>query len=123
MIVLIPLGGTGQRFRDYCSKPKALIEVENKPIIFWLLDNLNLNNVQYVYIPYNKDYEQYQLESLIKERYKNIGFKFLKLPYNTDGSAQIINIALQDIVQSNEENQPIICIDADNFYTFDLFHF
>jgi HAD superfamily hydrolase (TIGR01509 family) len=120
MIVLIPLGGTGQRFKHYCSKPKALIEVENKPIIFWLLDNLNLNNVEYVYIPYNKDYEQYQLESSIKERYNNIVFKFLKLPYNTDGSAQTINIALQDIIQSKEEDKPIICIDADNFYTTDI---
>ena len=46
MIILIPLGGKGERFKKNGYKmPKALINVFGKPIIFWLLDSLiNLNN-------------------------------------------------------------------------------
>ena len=60
MIVLIPLGGTGKRFKDKgFSYPKALIEVLDKPI-YHLLDNLNIqNHVRYVYIPYNQEYLEY----------------------------------------------------------------
>ena len=71
MIILIPLGGTGERFKKKgFTKPKILIEVLNKPIFFYLLDNLNISNeVRYVYIPYNKEYYKYNLEDILKKRY------------------------------------------------------
>ena len=65
MIILIPLGGKGERFKkNGYTIPKALINVFGKPIIFWLLDSLtNLNkDTTIVYIPYNKEYEFYRLE-------------------------------------------------------------
>ena len=41
MIVIIPIGGTGQRFKkNGYSKPKALIHVYGRPMIYYLLDNL-----------------------------------------------------------------------------------
>ena len=44
MIILVPLGGSGSRFKKKGYKlPKALINVSGKPIIFWLLDNLKIN--------------------------------------------------------------------------------
>ena len=66
MIVLIPLGGIGERFKklEYI-KPKALIEVCGKCIIFHLLDNLNLEKIEYVLIPYNKEYINFNLEELV----------------------------------------------------------
>ena len=43
MIVIIPLGGTGERFKKLgYTNPKALIEVEQTPILFHLLDKTNL---------------------------------------------------------------------------------
>ena len=54
MIILIPLNGIGERFINKGYKePKGLILVENKPIIYWLLDNLECNNIDYIYIIYN----------------------------------------------------------------------
>ena len=41
MIVLIPVGGKGLRFKKTHSQPKALINVMGKEIIKYLLDNLN----------------------------------------------------------------------------------
>ena len=41
MIIIIPLGGLGTRFKKQgYIMPKALINIEDKPIIFHLLDTL-----------------------------------------------------------------------------------
>ena len=77
MIVIIPLGGIGSRFKkNGYDRPKALINVFGKPIIFWLLDNLIIENNTTVYIPYNKEYLNFRFEDLII-RISNISFKFL----------------------------------------------
>ena len=34
-MIIIPLGGSGQRFKENTNIPKALIPVMGKPIIFW----------------------------------------------------------------------------------------
>ena len=47
MIVIIPIGGTGQRFKENgYNFPKALISVCEKPIISYLMDNLNIDNIE-----------------------------------------------------------------------------
>ena len=46
MIIFIPIGGIGQRFKENGYKnPKALINIYGKPIISYLLDNLNTDNI------------------------------------------------------------------------------
>ena len=61
MIVIIPLGGKGKRFKENnYNLPKALIEVNGKPIISYLLDNLNVKKIDYIFIPYNHEYKSYQ---------------------------------------------------------------
>ena len=62
MIIIIPIGGVGNRFKHLgYTNPKALINVLDKSIISYLLDNLNLKNIDYIYIPYNKEYANYNL--------------------------------------------------------------
>ena len=67
MFILIPIGGIGTRFKNNgYSQPKALINVLGKPIVFWLLDNLTLsNNIDFIFIPYNKEYMEYKFEDLL----------------------------------------------------------
>jgi len=118
MIILIPLGGTGERFKkEGFNKPKALIEVNDKPILFHLLDNLNFKNIDFVYIPYNKEYEKYNFEQLIEKKYNNVVFKFLKLTSNTRGAAETLNIAIKAL---DYHDCPVLCIDSDNFYLSDV---
>jgi capsule biosynthesis phosphatase len=117
MIILIPLGGTGERFKKNGYKePKALIKVFGKSIINYLLDSLNITD-EMVYIPYNKEYEKYRLESTLRKSYPNINFKFLCLNENTRGAAETINIALKEL---ELVDSPIICLDGDNFYKTDI---
>jgi capsule biosynthesis phosphatase len=120
MIVLIPLGGIGERFKkNKYNKPKALIKLFGKPILYHLLDNLNLKNIDIICIPYNIEYELFNFENNIVHDYPDIKFKFVKLQNNTKGAAESINICLKHI-NNFICDKPIICLDGDNFYTFDI---
>tara|TARA_Y200000002_G_C22671849_1_gene660374 strand:+ start:444 stop:2354 length:1911 start_codon:yes stop_codon:yes gene_type:complete len=119
MIIIIPLGGTGERFKkNNYKKPKALINVFGKPILFYLLDNLTLNNIDYIYIPYNKEYVNYNFESLLIKNYPNINFKFFILENNTRGAAETLNISIKNL--NEDYNKPVLCLDSDNFYLSDI---
>ena len=118
MILIIPLGGTGERFKkNNYKEPKGLIKVLGKPIIFYLLDNLNLQNVDFIYIPYNKEYYNFRFEDLLRHQYPNVNFKFLLLDNNTEGALHTILLSLQKL---NINDCPIISFDADNFYNVDI---
>lgn len=120
MIILIPLGGTGERFKDNNYKlPKALINIFGKHIIYYLLDCLDISAVDFVYIPYNKEYVKYRFEDKLRKDYPHINFKFLQLNKNTDGAAHTINIALNEI-KNDITDCPILCLDGDNFYTTNI---
>lgn len=116
-MILIPLGGTGQRFKQNgYTTPKAFINVFGTPIINYVLDNLNLTN-ELVYIPYNKEYKLFRIEERLKKTYPYVNFIFFCLEKNTRGAAETINIALSKL---NIPDEPVLCLDGDNFYTISI---
>jgi capsule biosynthesis phosphatase len=118
MIVLIPLGGIGERFKKNGYKtPKSLIKIFGKPILYYLIDNLNLENIELVCIPYNAEYSLFNFEENIRHNYPKINFKFINLNHNTEGAAETINIGLKSL---GHIDKPILCLDGDNFYTSDI---
>lgn len=118
MIIIIPLGGLGKRFKDNnYEEPKALIKVFGKPILFWLLDSLTIDSETIIYIPYNNEYKKFRLEDLLRKTYPNINFIFLELYKNTNGAAETLNIALNKL---ELDDQSIISLDSDNFYNIDI---
>lgn len=119
MILIIPLGGIGERFKNNgYTTPKALINIFGKPMLYYLIDNLNLNDIDLIIIPYNIEYLIYNLESRLKKDFPNIVFKFCCLENNTRGAAETINIGLNSL--DKIDNKPVLCIDADNFYLYDI---
>jgi hypothetical protein len=43
MNILIPIGGIGSRFRTEGYRfPKPLINIEGRPMLFWLIDHLKV---------------------------------------------------------------------------------
>ena len=115
MIIIIPIGGIGKRFKDNGYKnPKALINIYGKPIISYLLDNLNVDNIDYIFIPYNKEYKMYRFEDLLIKTYPHISFKFFCLENNTRGAAETINIGINNL--NEKRDIPVLCLDSDNFY-------
>jgi capsule biosynthesis phosphatase len=119
MIVIIPIGGIGQRFKEHgYTKPKALINIYGKPIISYLLDNLNTKKIDYIFIPYNKEYKRFRFEDFLIKTYPNVKFKFYCLEHNTRGAAETINVGINNI--NEEKDIPVMCLDSDNFYTCDI---
>ena len=122
MIILIPIGGLGTRFKKLgYENPKALIKVCDKEIIFHLIDNLiesqKFKDIDFIYIPYNKEYLKYEFETVLKSKYPNIKFKFLPLEKDTDGAAETIFVALSKL---QIEDTSVLCLDSDNFYQCDI---
>ena len=119
MIIIIPIGGIGQRFKENgYKKPKALINIYGKSIISYLLDNLNTDNIDYMFIPYNKEYKHHRFEELMSKNYPEINFRFFCLENDTRGAAETINIGLNNL--NEERDVPVLCLDCDNFYTCDI---
>jgi capsule biosynthesis phosphatase len=121
MIILIPLGGVGKRFSDKgYKKPKPLINVLGHPILYRLLDSLNLKNVTKIVIPYNNNLSKFNFEAKLRKDYPDIKFSFYELQRNTDGAAHTIKLMLDVLNEQNINDEPIICLDGDNFYTCDI---
>lgn len=115
MYLLIPLGGLGIRFKNLgYKKPKPLINVFGKEIICWLLDNLSLDLITDIIIPYNKELHNYNFESFLKKKYPQYNFLFYCLERNTLGAIDTIYTALNNW---NLLDKPILLLDGDNFYT------
>ena len=119
MIIIIPIGGIGQRLKGKgYAKPKALIDISGRPIIWYLLDNLKTDNIDYIFIPYNKEYKDHNLENFLIKNYPQITFKFFCLQNNTRGAAETINIGINNL--NEERDLPVLCLDSDNFYLCDI---
>ena len=115
-IILIPLGGIGSRFKkNNYSNPKALINILGKPLIYYLIKNLDIHQDTLIYIPYNHEYLEYRLDDTLRKIFPGLNFKFLHLEYDTQGAAETINIALKCL--QLDKDVPILCLDSDNFYT------
>lgn len=118
MLLLIPLGGLGERFSKIgYLKPKPLINVFGKPIIFWLLDNLDLTLVDKIIIPYHHSLIKYHFEDLLKKTYPKKEFIFIPLLKNTLGASDTVLHALNYLEELKVKDDFIISLDGDNFYT------
>ncbi len=65
--VLIPMSGRGQRFvDDGYNLPKPLIEVNGKPMITRVVENLNLPHANYIFIVQKEHEDTYNVSGLLK---------------------------------------------------------
>jgi capsule biosynthesis phosphatase len=110
------MNGLGNRFKDEdYHLPKPLINILGKPMIFWLLDNLDLSEVEQVIVPYTSILDSFDFQTQIRERYKNTKFKFFPFNYPTRGAAETVYIALDNLDEGTLEN-PVMLMDCDTFY-------
>ena len=76
MNIIIPLGGKGERFvKEGYTVPKPLIKVLDKEILFYVIDNLDIDENDKIFIIYNKDLD---IKDIITSKYPKITLiKFL----------------------------------------------
>jgi len=118
MNIIIPLGGVGERFKnDGYTKPKPLIKIFGKEMIYYLIDNLKIDKDDKIYIIYHHDLDKYNFKEKIHNRYKNI--TLIKLNRVTQGAAETLLYGLNNIDYVNRDKKTVV-LDCDTFYTCDV---
>lgn len=100
MNVLIPMAGAGSRFKEAgYTFPKPLINVNGKPMIQVVVENLNID-ANYIYIVQKEHYEKYNLEYMLNLITPNC--KIVQVDGLTEGAACTALLAKEYIDNSNE---------------------
>lgn len=125
LIILIPLGGIGKRFRDNgYNDPKCLIKALNKPILFWLLNCIieffKDESDLLIVIPYLYSLDDFNFVQRVKDHYKSLKFHFIRL-HPTKGATDTVHQGLVSLSNMVDQDCPILCVDSDTFYKTDIF--
>lgn len=109
MNVLIPMAGAGSRFEKAgYTFPKPLIDVRGKPMIQWVIDNINVE-AKYIFIVQKSHFEKYNLKETINNFCPNN--EIVQVDGITEGAACTTLLAKQFI--NNDE--PLIIANSDQF--------
>lgn len=109
MNVLIPMAGRGSRFADVgYTFPKPLIEVNGKPMIQVVLENLNIE-ANYTFVVRKEHYEKYSLQYLLTLIAP--GCNIIQVDEMTEGSACTTLLAKEFI----NNDDPLLLANSDQF--------
>ena len=113
MNVLIPMAGAGSRFEKAgYTFPKPLIEVNGKPMIQVVVDNLNIE-ANYIFIVQKEHRCRYNLDTLLNLIAPNCSI--IEVDGLTEGAACTTLLA-KDLINSN---QPLLIANSDQFIEWD----
>jgi beta-phosphoglucomutase-like phosphatase (HAD superfamily)/dTDP-glucose pyrophosphorylase len=111
--VLVPMAGAGSRFSIMgYTFPKPLIEVNGKPMIQVVVENLNIE-ANYIFICQKNHYEKYHLQYLL-----NLiapGCKIVQVDGMTEGAACTTLVAEHLI----DNDKPLLIANSDQFIEWD----
>ena len=111
--ILIPLAGAGSRFEQAgYTFPKPLIEVNGKPMIQVVVENLNMD-ANYIYVVQKSHREKYNLDTMLN--LVTPGCKIVEVDGITEGAACTALLAKEFI---NNEN-PLFFANSDQFVEWD----
>ena len=115
--VLIPMAGAGSRFESAgYTFPKPLIDVNGKPMIQVVVENLNLD-ANYVFVVQKKHREKYNLDTLLNFIAPNC--KIVETEGLTEGAACTALLAKEFIDNEN----PLFFANSDQFVEWDSIEF
>ncbi|MCH1612557.1 MAG: HAD-IA family hydrolase [Flavobacteriales bacterium] len=113
LTVLIPMAGAGSRFQQAgYTFPKPLIDVNGKPMIQVVVDNLNIK-ANYVYVVQKEHKKKYNLDTLLN--LITPGCKIVEVDGLTEGAACTALLAKEYIDNDN----PLFFANSDQFVEWD----
>ena len=113
MNVLIPMAGAGTRFEKAgYTFPKPLIEVNGKPMIQVVVENLNVD-AKHIFIVQKSHYEQYNLKHLLS--LITPGCEIIQVEGITEGAACTTLLAKKLI----DNKEPLLIANSDQFVEWD----
>lgn len=109
MNVLVPMAGAGSRFANAgYTFPKPLIEVNNKPMIQVVVENLNVD-AHFIFIVQKEHYEKYNLKQLLNLISSNCDI--IQVDGLTEGAACTTLLA-KELINSDS---PLLIANSDQF--------
>ena len=113
MNVLIPMAGAGTRFQQAgYTFPKPLIDVEGKPMIQVVVDNLNIE-ATFIYVVQKEHRQKYNLDTLLN--LITPGCKIVEVDGITEGAACTTLLAKEFI----DNDSPLVMANSDQFVEWD----
>ena len=113
MNVLIPMAGAGSRFQQAgYTFPKPLIDVEGKPMIQVVVDNLNIE-ATFIYVVQKEHRAKYNLDTLLNLITPNC--KIVEVDSITEGAACTTLLAKEFI----DNDEPLVMANSDQFVEWD----
>ena len=115
--ILIPMAGAGSRFTNAgYTFPKPLIEVNHKPMIQVVIENLNIN-ANFIYIVQKEHYEKYNLKYLLNLITPNC--EIVQVDGLTEGAACTTLLAKEYI----DNDKHLLIANSDQFIDWDSNNF
>jgi capsule biosynthesis phosphatase len=118
--LIIPINGFGNKFdNEHYVMPKPLINVLGKPMLFWLLDNINVEHVSKILLPYDSVLDNFNFKYRLCDRYPNMEFIFRPIQYQTNSVVETLQLGLRELSSVDLDNR-IVVMDSDTFYQEDI---
>ena len=127
MNIIIPIGGKGERFsKNGYTEPKPLIPIFEKCMIEYVLDCIQTEQEDQIYIIYNTELDRHHFASKILVKHPRV--RFIGIDKQTRGAAETLLLGIQSIKASAIEASAIeasdrkkcLILDCDTFYTEDI---
>ena len=114
MNILIPMAGAGARFNKVgYGLPKPLIDVNGKPMIQRVVENLKING-KYIFVARKEHCDRYDLNNLLNKISPNC--EIVISDGLTEGQACSALLAEEHINNS----EPLLIVNSDNYFIWDM---
>ena len=120
--VVIPMGGLGRNEFTNAGypTPKPMIPVVGRPMLFWLLDNLDLRDTDAVWLGSKRDVEaEYGIEAAVRREYPSLEVHFVRFDFDTRGATETLYCVL-NAMDANQRRRRTISLDCDTLWFCDV---
>lgn len=109
LTVVVPMAGDGKSFKNagYIF-PKPLVDINNKPMIHWVIENLNIE-ARFVFLCKKEDINKYNLNYLLK--YLVPDCTIIPIENNSGGAVKTI-LQAKDIL---DNDSPLLIVNSDQY--------
>ncbi|NBX81837.1 HAD family hydrolase [bacterium] len=115
--IIIPMAGLGSRFQEAgYPDPKPFIPVLGKPMIQWVIDNLNSRcyRTRFTFVVNKTHFETYEVEKRLLELAP--GSHIIPIPGYTEGAACTVRLAMDHI----PSDRPLVLANSDQYVDLDF---
>jgi hypothetical protein len=100
--------------------PKPMIPVVGRPMLFWLLDNLDLRDTDAVWLGSKRDVEaEYGIEAAVRREYPSLEVHFVRFDFDTRGATETLYCVL-NAMDANQRRRRTISLDCDTLWFCDV---